>query len=87
MSALALIVGAALDGRGTLTVELGAFAGLVLEVVIEGRGVVDVDGITIPLEVVLDVVTVTGVVDEDTTVLVSGEGSTAVLFIDEIQHG
>jgi len=87
VSALALIVGAALDGRGTLTVELGAFAGLVLEVVIEGRGVVDVDGITIPLEVVLDVVTVTGVVDEDTTVLVSGEGSTAVLFIDEIQHG
>jgi len=87
VSALALIVGAALDGRGTLTVELGAFAGLVLEVVIEGRGVVDVDGITIPLEVVLDVVTVTGVVDEDTTVLVSGEGSIAVLFIDEIQHG
>jgi len=87
VSALALIVGAALDGRGTLTVELGAFAGLVLEVVIEGRGVVDVDGITIPLEVVLDVVTVTGVVDEDTTVLVSGEGSAAVLFIDKIQHG
>jgi len=86
VSALALIVGAALDGRGTLTVELGAFAGLVLEVVIEGRGVVDVDGITIPLEVVLDVVTVTGVVDEDTTVLVSGKGS-AVLFIDKIQHG